>query len=102
MKVSSHIFVNDLHSAPEYAEVDGIKNINDGGINGNGDDLNGTSAYATTNLMGGDYNGSSSLDGNSRTRSVSAAVSDFYQTVQGSAKRRGLGCVNSLPGFAWL
>ena len=38
MQVSSHIFVNDLHSAPEYAEVDGIKNINDGG----GDDLNGT------------------------------------------------------------
>ena len=22
--------------------------------------------------------------------------------VQGSAKRRGLGCVNSLPGSAWL
>ena len=23
-------------------------------------------------------------------------------TLQGSAKRRGLGCVNSLPGSAWL
>ena len=67
--------MNDLH-APEYAEVDGIKSLNDG----NGDDgLNGTSAYATTNLMG-DYNGgggggSSSLEG--RNRSVSAAVSDL-------------------------
>ena len=72
-QVSSHIFVNDLH-APEYAEVDGIKSLNDG----NGDDgVNGTSAYATTNLMG-DYNGgggSSSLEG--RNRSVSAAVSNL-------------------------
>ena len=75
LQVSSHIFVNDLHSAPEYAEVDGIKNINDAGVNCGGDDMNGTSAYATTNLMGGDYNGSSSLEGNSRNRSVSAAVS---------------------------
>ena len=23
-------------------------------------------------------------------------------SIQGSAKRRGLGCVNSLPGSAWL
>ena len=25
-----------------------------------------------------------------------------WNGVQGSAKRRGLGCVNSLPGSAWL
>ena len=69
--------MNDLHDsincAPEYAEVDGIKSIND---DGGDNDVNGTSAYATTNLMGGDYNGgggSSSLEG--RNRSVSAAVS---------------------------
>ena len=26
----------------------------------------------------------------------------FTKYIQGSAKRRGLGCVNSLPGSAWL
>ena len=76
------MFVNDLHNsscAPEYAEVDGIKSLND---NDGDNAVNGTSAYATTNLMG-DYNGSgggggggsSSLEG--RNRSVSAAVSAF-------------------------
>ena len=24
-----------------------------------------------------------------------------YEGIQGSAKRRGLGCINSLPGSAW-
>ena len=28
--------------------------------------------------------------------------SNWLVTVQGSAKRWGLGCVNSLPGSAWL
>ena len=27
---------------------------------------------------------------------------DFEEDIQGSAKRRGLGCINSLPGSAWL
>ena len=54
--------------------MDGIKSMNNVDVN---DGVNGTSAYATTNLMGSDYNGgggSSSLEG--RNRSVSAAVSD--------------------------
>ena len=29
-------------------------------------------------------------------------VVGVLENIQGSAKRRGLGCVNSLPGSAWL
>ena len=34
--------------------------------------------------------------------SLSPDVTCSIHTIQGSAKRRGLGCVNSLPGSAWL
>ena len=30
------------------------------------------------------------------------ANKQFPETLQGSAKRQGLGCVNSLPGSVWL
>jgi len=33
---------------------------------------------------------------------VSGCCVPTGQIVQGPAKKRGLGCVNSLPGFAWL
>ena len=73
--------MNDLHSAPEYAEVDGIKSHN--AVGGSGGSA-GASAYATTNLMAADgaaaaaahySGGSGSLEGSGRNRSISAAVS---------------------------
>ncbi len=68
-KVSSHIFVNDLH-APEYAEVD------PGGGGGVVGDSNGP--YATTNLMV-ESSHFSSIDSGNRVRTTQHYNVLFFQ-----------------------
>ena len=43
-----------------------------------------------------------SADGGCLEALSSGGTDNNYFVVQSSAKRRGLGCVNSLPGSAWL